>query len=336
MAHNTVDTQFVRQKWRLAFDRWENKTVHWVGLAKTKFDPNQPRVPAGNPDGGQWTSGGGSGGGTSNRRQRDPDEGRVLSDATPDNLQKPGARLAQARTPRRGLRPIVINGVPHTPTPGQAARHAVAETRARVKLRQVREIDPKWNPRPGTYETIEGQIAQLRAETGQAEARLRELARQSPTQLIDTYRTLNNSRDMFGRETWPRERDTVSLTRIDRIPFAGVNSTAPTYTQRDRTTAQVAADTLISKHPRVMSQRNIGQKPNDALFHAEATVLLRAARAHRGSLTGRQIEVHTDRRMCDSCEKILPLLGRELGNPTVTFVNPNGVRRTMRDGVWLD
>lgn len=28
-----------------------------------KFNPNQPRVPAGNPDGGQWTDGGGSGGG---------------------------------------------------------------------------------------------------------------------------------------------------------------------------------------------------------------------------------------------------------------------------------
>jgi hypothetical protein len=27
-----------------------------------KFDPDQPRVPAGNPDGGQWTSEGGSGG----------------------------------------------------------------------------------------------------------------------------------------------------------------------------------------------------------------------------------------------------------------------------------
>ena len=26
-----------------------------------KFDPDQPRVPAGNPDGGQWTSGGGPG-----------------------------------------------------------------------------------------------------------------------------------------------------------------------------------------------------------------------------------------------------------------------------------
>lgn len=29
-----------------------------------KYDPNQPRVPAGNPDGGQWTGGGGGGGGS--------------------------------------------------------------------------------------------------------------------------------------------------------------------------------------------------------------------------------------------------------------------------------
>ena len=49
------------------------------------FNPNQPRVPAGNPDGGQWTSGDGGG-------RNDP---RVLSDAIPDNLIKPGARLAQ-------------------------------------------------------------------------------------------------------------------------------------------------------------------------------------------------------------------------------------------------
>jgi hypothetical protein len=30
--------------------------------ALQKYDPNQPRVPAGNPDGGQWTDGGGTGG----------------------------------------------------------------------------------------------------------------------------------------------------------------------------------------------------------------------------------------------------------------------------------
>jgi hypothetical protein len=205
-----------------------------------------------------------------------------------------------------------------------------------MTLRQVREIDPKWNPRPGAYNTIEGEIAQFRAETGQAETRLRELAKQSPTQLIDTYRTLNNSRDLFGNETWRRDSDTVAITTINSLPVVGINSGAPTYTARDRRTADIARDTLIAKYPDIMETRNIGRRPNDALFHAETTILLRAARANHGSLSDQEINVRIDRNMCKSCEKVLPKLGLELGNPTVTFVNPNGVRRTMQDGKWMD
>jgi hypothetical protein len=57
---------------------------------KAGFDPNQPRVPAGNSDGGQWTDaeGGGQAGGSY-------DEGIVLSDETPDNEWIPGAQYAQ-------------------------------------------------------------------------------------------------------------------------------------------------------------------------------------------------------------------------------------------------
>jgi HK97 family phage portal protein len=36
-----------------------------LATLRAKYDPNQPRVPAGNSDGGQWTSGGGGEGGTS-------------------------------------------------------------------------------------------------------------------------------------------------------------------------------------------------------------------------------------------------------------------------------
>ena len=74
----------------------------------------------------------------------------------------------------------------------------------------------------------------------------------------------------------------------------------------------------------------------NALFHAESTVLLRAARANGGSLAGQRFEVHTDRHICRSCIEVLPKLGQELGNPMVTFINPNGTRRTMRDGKWVD
>lgn len=61
MPGSASDAIFLRLKWRLAFDRWERKLGRWVEAAKAGFDPNQPRVPAGNPDGGQWT---GAGGGT--------------------------------------------------------------------------------------------------------------------------------------------------------------------------------------------------------------------------------------------------------------------------------
>jgi hypothetical protein len=52
------------------------------------YDSNQPRVPAGNSDGGQWTSRPGGGGAA---RINDP---RVLSDATPDNHWIVGADYA--------------------------------------------------------------------------------------------------------------------------------------------------------------------------------------------------------------------------------------------------
>lgn len=324
------NTKYMRLKWRLAFEHWRRKAAHWVATAKAGFDPNQPRVPAGSPDGGQWTS---AGGGSS----RDLDEGRILSDANPDNLQKPGARLAQSRRSRSssGIR-FGRHQIPATQR--QRSEYLGVNLRADAALKRVKEIDPNWKPRPSAAppQNAREAIAIRRGEAREAETRLRELARQSPSQLIDTYRTLNNSRDLFGNETWPRNRDTVAITTIGRTPFAGVSSNAPTYTARDREAARVAVDMLVARYPDRMNTRNIGGMPNNALYHAEATILLRAARAHKGSLAGQRFEVNTDREMCGNCELVLPLLGRELGNPTVTFVSPSGVRNTMRNGKWLD
>jgi hypothetical protein len=57
-----------------------------------KYSPDQPRVPRGHTDGGQWTDGGGGNGASAS------DDDRVISDARPDGLAKPGARLAQAES----------------------------------------------------------------------------------------------------------------------------------------------------------------------------------------------------------------------------------------------
>jgi hypothetical protein len=207
-------------------------------LGRNGYDPNQPRVPAGNPDGGQWTS---SGGGTP-------------------------TRLAAER-PSRG--------------PGFGWLFLLDEAK----------------------------------------------------RLIDAYREKNDPRDLFGRI---RKRvGTVTTTVIDDTRYWGINSTARTFTSADRRRAGELRDKLIEKYPDIMRTDNIGQKPNDAVFHAETTVLLRAARENGGTLAGRSLEVFGDRPLCpESCRKVLPYVGLELGNPTVTFVDPNGERQTMRDGAW--
>ena len=57
-------------------------------LHKAGFNPDEPRVPAGSADGGQWTSEGGS--------------GAVISDATPDDTWKPGGQYAANNPPGIG------------------------------------------------------------------------------------------------------------------------------------------------------------------------------------------------------------------------------------------
>jgi hypothetical protein len=68
--------------------------------AKANFDPSQPRVPRGHPDGGQWTDDPRWAGSANNNGTDDHDQGSeaplILSDVTPDEFIKPGAQLAQA------------------------------------------------------------------------------------------------------------------------------------------------------------------------------------------------------------------------------------------------
>ncbi len=47
---------FARMRRELAFLRVTATHARWRSMVKAGFDPNQPRVPAGNSDGGQWTS----------------------------------------------------------------------------------------------------------------------------------------------------------------------------------------------------------------------------------------------------------------------------------------
>lgn len=199
------------------------------------YNPDQPRVPAGNPDGGQWTRDGGS------------------------------TQLAANEKPPR--------------------------------------------PSAGGFGLVFGEVAK---------------------RLIEAYRSQSGQGDLFGRL-----EGTVAVTTMDGKDIFGSNSASLTYRAVDREAALRLRDALIEKYPDLMDTQNVGRRPNDAVFHAEATVLLRAARENGGTLAGKELEVYADRNMCPSCVEVMPYVGVELGNPTVTFVGPKGSVRTMRNGAWV-
>jgi len=122
------------------------------------YDPNQPRVPKGNSDSGQWIEAGGGEG-----------KATVLSDVAPDNDWIPGAQYAN-----RGRR-----SGPVEPEAGQAGRLVAARAWAVKAVARVRELDPNWRPKPSfeaSEANIEGRISRYEGEAREAEARLRELA----------------------------------------------------------------------------------------------------------------------------------------------------------------
>lgn len=140
-----------------------------VGSHGHRYDPNQPRVPAGDPDGGQWTSKGGHDAGPRPADTSYPAEA-VISDLGGDI--DAGARYANRRVSRG---PVVVNGRPVQLTINQATRLAEAELEARAAIARVREHDPNWRPRPSAYETVEGMIRAYQAEAREANARYIEL-----------------------------------------------------------------------------------------------------------------------------------------------------------------
>ncbi len=296
---------------------------------KAGFNPAQLRIPAGQDGGGQWTDG---------------DGGDVILI---------GAQGRGSVSVRIGNRTIDA-------TPGQAARYAVANARADGAAARVREVDPTWQPRPSLSNphSIESQIRRAEGEAREAEARLAELSRARfgdnqgppldavgpragtgtpslpPPEAIGSFRSITGMPDVGSGVARARSEGTVAYAEVDGQAVFGVNANAPAYTARDEAMARDMRQRLIDRYPDVMATGNLGHKPNDALFHAEANALMRAAESYGGTLVGRELDVRVDRRICRSCDTVLPYVGLQLGNPTVRFRDPYGNVTTMRDGRW--
>lgn len=137
-----------------------------------KYSPDQPRVSAGNPDGGQWTTEDGGVGplagpnsmstGRPEARVRyaslESSSDNVITDAPPV-----GSRYAAgSESNEESEREERIEA-----SPGQQIRLEIARDRLNSLISQV-QIDPNWSPTPGYYETAEGQISNLEAQAQEA------------------------------------------------------------------------------------------------------------------------------------------------------------------------
>lgn len=143
-----------------------------------KYRPDQPRVPAGSPEGGQWTDGSGGSGPMSFEEWLAggwADFGAVDVDRTTGEtsgawkLPDEDTSLDWANGRGRG------SGAWSNATPGQNARWAASELQAQAAIRRVQELDPRWRPPASISEGIEGAILSNQAAVRQAEARLLQL-----------------------------------------------------------------------------------------------------------------------------------------------------------------
>jgi hypothetical protein len=131
----------LRLKWQIAALRFERMLIrHMLALRRqAKFDPNQPRVPAGDPAGGQWISGDGGGGGIN-----DP---RVIPDVTPVDEVRPGAQYATLKRPggRNNPSPDLPPKIPQRRPPNSNELNLVVKLLARSAIAiEILKAGPKW------------------------------------------------------------------------------------------------------------------------------------------------------------------------------------------------
>jgi hypothetical protein len=143
-----------------------------------KFRADQPRVPAGDPDGGQWTDGSGGAGPMSFEEWLAGGwAAPAAADIDATNTEELGdwdesadePTIEQVNNRSRG------SGSWPGASPGQQARLAASNVQAQAAIRRVQQIEPSWRPPASMSEGIEGAILSNQAALRQAEARLRDL-----------------------------------------------------------------------------------------------------------------------------------------------------------------
>ncbi|MEQ1672312.1 MAG: hypothetical protein ABL893_15780 [Hyphomicrobium sp.] len=301
------------------------------------------------------------------QRKNNPNHDEAGLFLTPENAVPPksgrdGSRnvqLAQARN--RGSVSIRFGAQSFDATLSQVQAMSSARNLAEARIASVREADPNWKPTSSlsAVRNADEAIRDTLAIAAEAEARLMELARQGiggnggpplgsappiggsagapqpGTPIFSApYRALLGMPTLSGPAANAKSDGTVAMAEIGGKFVYGLNSKSPGFEPEDYVSADAMRGVLIRDYPDTMTAQNIGRFPNDALYHAETKVLLRAAKQNGGTLSGKHLVVNVDRELCWRCDVVLPKVGLSLGNPTVTFIEPNGKRFTIKNGRW--
>lgn len=139
---------FSRLRWQLAGFRVQAAMLRFSASLKAGFRPEQPRVPRGQSEGGQWT------------------------------LMPGYARIHRVTRRRSGGGQIRIGGRWLPITPAQQVLLAQSHGAMRRAIRDVRKADPNWKPPAQLYSTVEGLISANRAIEREARNRLIHLREQ--------------------------------------------------------------------------------------------------------------------------------------------------------------
>ncbi|MEM7303583.1 MAG: hypothetical protein AAF468_21090 [Pseudomonadota bacterium] len=331
---NELKLNLLRSNYNLALSRLHFAALHLFSLiGKAGFRPDQLRVPRGYSTGGQWTDGGSNGGASSRRR--------------PVRPRAAGVRVAGGRTFRPSSNVVRVAGRTFIATPTQSARLVAARLNASRAISRARNVDPTYKPPAGLYENVSGLIQHIRGQARHAQAHVFRTngpgighnqgpsLESTPREAIATYREIL-SLPAIPRGPQPSKSfGTVSFARIGKELYFGVNSESAAYTNVDSRAAAAMRETLIQSNPETMARANIGWRPNDALYHAEATILFRMAALNGGTLRGRDIEMTVDRPVCGSCQVIIPLVAQRLGIRNLTIRELGGRVWTSRGNMLV-
>lgn len=181
ISTDSTDPSAVQSSYRYAALAVELRALALSLRLKAGFRPEQPRIPAGNPDGGQWVGEGA--------------ESRPI--------------LVSRRGPRGGGQ-VRILGRWQTITPAQEARLAVSAGRMQEALRAVHRREPNWKPTPQAYETVEGLIRAN--EVIAQEAMLRALQLRLPRTGLGPY-----AKEWIAAPATNRRLNGTEQEKIDRI-----------------------------------------------------------------------------------------------------------------------